>query len=242
MVNLIDNLQSGDDIQYRSSNTPDSPLHYGRISNVAGVDESEYIVTRFEVYTDPTPSPTFKCLALEELFLTSETVAVTRNNVIGIIFVLSVDAVERDPISLIGMANLFYIRFQMTESLRCPTNNWMSFRPLGLPKMIFFYLITIRDAFIKMINNTKISQHNNATVSLKIPSFMFSYIKLRLHPLTPLDTNGTRVEREFSATVGKSSRRVQIHKEVLAAGNEEELSHVLKLFGRLIRVGTRILR
>ena len=56
-----------------------------------------------------------------------------------------------------------------------------------------------------MINNTKISQHNNATVTLKIPSFIFSYIKLLLHPLTPMDAIGTRVEREFSASVGKSS-------------------------------------
>ena len=72
MFNLFD-LQPGDDIQYRSSNSSDSSVYCGRISNVGGVDGSVYFVIHFDVYTDPSPPPTFMCLPLEELCLTSET-------------------------------------------------------------------------------------------------------------------------------------------------------------------------
>ena len=103
-----------------------------RISNVGGVDGSVYFVIRFDVYTDPSPPPTFKCLPLEELCLTSETVEVNKNDVVDVIFVLSVDAVYKDPISFLGMSNLYYIRFQLTDrDIQSPIN-WISFRPFGL--------------------------------------------------------------------------------------------------------------
>ena len=57
---------------------------------------------------------------------------VNKNNIVDAIFVLSVDAVYKDPISFLGMSNLYYIRFQLTDrDIQSPIN-WISFRPFGL--------------------------------------------------------------------------------------------------------------
>ena len=111
-----------------------------------------------------------KCLPLKELCHTSETVVVNKNDIVDVIFVLSVDAVYKDPISFLGMSNLYYIRFQLTDrDIQSPIN-WISFRPLGLPSLLFFYISSLRDSM------TVIKTQSPTFLCLKIFWKLFSPI------------------------------------------------------------------
>jgi hypothetical protein len=246
MFNLFD-LFPGDDIKYRVSSSTESPAHYGRIVSLAAGDGSVYSVKRFVPYTAPHPPPTYKCLPLEELCLTSEIVSVNKSSVLDVIFVLSPEDVEKDPVSLEGISNLFFIRFEVTDGAAPQTMNWISFRSCSLTSLLFFYICYIRDTMNALLNNTKLSQDNCATKTIKIPSFAFCYLKLSLlsrsinntEPVSFVHGEGTRIEREFSSTHSKSTRQVHIEKDTLTIQNEAAISIMLQIFGNVLRLGTR---
>ena len=168
-------LSPGDDVEYFSSSSESSC--FGRI---IAVNELTYTVNSYDLHSDPLAVRRFDCLELNELHITSSIVQVAKASVTDVIFVLTPYEVSDQIVSVAGISNLYFIRYQVTaeNSVAHLLTTWISFRmvfPLSYPYLIFKSIISIQAAIVRMLNNRRMSQNNRASMKLPLSQQVFAY-------------------------------------------------------------------
>ena len=168
MDHLSLQLLPGDDVKYHVIGSPAQLL--GR---VAHVNASSFRIQRFilsSAYTvdddhddseDDDDFSTDSFLrprrGLVEVILTNEVDDVPQLNIDGIIFVLSTKYLRSDPISFVGMDDVYYLKFIIhPENYKVKIDDWQSFRKYGYPHEIFQGLVAVRAVMSKALNRTLI--------------------------------------------------------------------------------------
>jgi len=236
MFNLFP-LYPGDDIEYISDTDEAS---YGRIRSING---SICSVTRFEMYHLPTPPPPSSCMPLCELYLTSNIDEdIPLADIQDIIFVISSDDASNLVLSLSGIENVYYIRFESTGDAFSPLTNWRSFNAYSIPSLIYSSILRIQETIVKLLNISRISVDTSATESLYVPLVAFDYLRLKVseseHINYTISHSRKRTKRGMGHDYSKIRKQNQVSIETLEADGALGIEFLVGLFGILIKIGT----
>jgi hypothetical protein len=239
-MSSLECLDPGVDVKYsvQSSDT----ILFGRI---IGNDSNSnaYTVQRYNVWTEPSPPPSFACLDLNELIITSFIEHISKTSVVDIIFVFSASEIQEQVISLSGISNVYFIRFVDTTSQSIPVT-WTSFQrdSTSYPYIIFKGLSLIQVAIVRSINNNRLAQGNSAAIKISLLPICFRYLKDHLmdrQDVTIEETRGKRCVRVIKHDLTKVSLQKQVSITSITTSTPFGIEEFKCLFGRLIASGTR---
>jgi len=235
-------LCPGDDVKYHSSSSSSSPLCGRIIAMTENTFSTKQYISSRDVDDIP-PSP-FECLKLTEVYSSSSVEIVDKQNIVDILFVFSEVEICSHAISVAGMGNVIWIRYQQvqdTEILRI--DNWDSFRttfPLSFPSFIFQGILTIRHAIVHELNVGRMTQRPTSLIKLSMQKIVYEYLKtsLSIHA-TIIRRKGFRCIKTTYHDLSKRTKRIPVFIECVKIASPEGLSSLSKVLGLLCLKGSK---
>lgn len=105
-------LRIGDDLSFH---TPSSEISYGRVTLLQGerVTVQLYFRIEIELYDDLSSPSIF--YAIPQLAVTSIVEEISINDIDDIIFILSVNDITSNTFHILGISNIFFLRYQRVQ-------------------------------------------------------------------------------------------------------------------------------